>query len=160
MLHKEYRAIYILIYRHLIRLNDFHEHETKNDFREHCKLVYKNNRWHLHHHLSSSISNFWFIHEGSLDSWNWRSLLRLRPLAERFIRCSIGNGLTASFWGDSWTPMGPLIKFLGEEGPRILRIPISSKVASTVNGTVWKLPPPRSNKALDLHYASAPAAFS
>lgn len=55
--------------------------------------------WHRHHHLSS-LSSFWFLQERVNDTWNWKSLLRLKPFAEKFLKYSIGNGATASFWGD------------------------------------------------------------
>ncbi|XP_019082529.1 PREDICTED: uncharacterized protein LOC109125390 [Camelina sativa] len=106
-------------------------------------LLFSNNgslwvAWHKHHHLQHS--NFWLQTESSNDSWNWRSLQRLRPLAEKFLRCTVGNGTSSSFWGDVWTPFGPLIKFLGCEGPRTLRIPISSSVADATRGLVsWGL---------------------
>ncbi|XP_010437848.1 PREDICTED: uncharacterized protein LOC104721538 [Camelina sativa] len=40
--------------------------------------------WHKHHNLSSSTS-FWNLIEKPNDSWNWKCMLRLRDLAERFI---------------------------------------------------------------------------
>ncbi|KAG7591509.1 Reverse transcriptase domain [Arabidopsis thaliana x Arabidopsis arenosa] len=80
--------------------------------------------WHRFHHLSSYASNFC---------------------------CSIGNGLSASFWCDSWTPFGPLIKYLGNDGPSGPRIPVGSKVAEAVVGNRWILPSPRSNNAVELH---------
>ncbi|KAG7585557.1 Reverse transcriptase domain [Arabidopsis thaliana x Arabidopsis arenosa] len=113
--------------------------------------------WHRYHHLhlhlagGNSISNFWEIKEKVNDTWNWKCLLRLRPLAEKFLRCTVGNGRTASFWWDNWTSYGPLIKFLGEAGPRNLRIPLTARVADAINGEVWSLPAPRSQNSLDLH---------
>lgn len=44
-----------------------------------------------------------------------------------------------------------MIKFLGIDGPRNLRIPINSKVAAAVDGDGWILPSPRSSNALELH---------
>ncbi|KAG7600321.1 Reverse transcriptase zinc-binding domain [Arabidopsis suecica] len=111
--------------------------------------------WHRLHHfpggLSGHLSSFWSITENQKDTWNWRCLLRLRPLAERFLMCRIGNGLTASFWKDSWSPFGPLLNFLGAEGPRSLRIPITARVADAIVDGSWNLPSPRSQQVLDLH---------
>ncbi|KAG7568378.1 Reverse transcriptase zinc-binding domain [Arabidopsis thaliana x Arabidopsis arenosa] len=85
------------------------------------------------------------------DSWNWRCLLRLRDLAESFVKCNIGNGRAASFWFDNWTPFGPLIKFVGTDGPRALRIPINAKVSDACNSVGWILPSPRSDHVMRLH---------
>ncbi|KAL9830076.1 putative reverse transcriptase zinc-binding domain-containing protein [Arabidopsis thaliana] len=86
--------------------------------------------WHRYHHLQglgdASVSKFWTSQELVSDSWNWKCLLRLRPLAERFLRCNIGNGLTARFWTDNWTPFGPLLIHIGAAGPNMLRIPIEA----------------------------------
>jgi len=57
--------------------------------------------WHRYHHLQglgdASVSNFWTSQELVSDSWNWKCLMRLRPLVERFLRCNIGNGLLLGF---------------------------------------------------------------
>jgi len=98
--------------------------------------------WHRH---------YWFIKKRLQDTWNWKCLIRLRPLAERFIKCYLGNGLNASFWRDNWSPFGPLIKFLGEEGPRRLRIPVVSSVSKAIVENSWILPSPRSDVELQLH---------
>nr|VDD43563.1 unnamed protein product [Brassica oleracea] len=81
----------------------------------------------------------------------WKSLLKLRPLAERFIKCEVGNGLKASFWNDCWTPLGSLIKCLGDDGPRRLRIPLHSSVAEACSEDSWNLPHPRSENEVILH---------
>lgn len=77
--------------------------------------------------------------------------MKLRHLAEKFIRCSMGNGQSAKFWFDSWTPLGPLIKLLGQEGPRNLRVPLNAFVADAADDVGWKLAGPRSEAALALH---------
>ncbi|XP_010507045.1 PREDICTED: uncharacterized protein LOC104783606 [Camelina sativa] len=71
-------------------------------------------RWHKFHNIKSN--SFWEVKEASSDSWLWRSFLRLRPLAEKFIKVIVGDGRSASFWFDSWTPFGSLIKFIGPSG--------------------------------------------
>lgn len=85
------------------------------------------------------------------DSWAWSSLLKLRPLAERFIACVVGNGKKAKFWFDAWTPLVPLIKLVGVAGPRRLRLPLTSTVADACSQTGWLLPSPRSEAELQLH---------
>ncbi|KAG7590388.1 Reverse transcriptase zinc-binding domain [Arabidopsis suecica] len=77
-------------------------------------------------------------------------LLNLRPLAENFVKCKVGNGQTASFWHDSWTTLGPLIKILGDYGSRSLRIPLSASVADAYSPVGWRLPLSRSAAALTI----------
>ncbi|KAL9816934.1 putative RNA-directed DNA polymerase [Arabidopsis thaliana] len=105
--------------------------------------------WHKYHNCSISTS-FWIQPEKSSDSWNWRCILRLRCLAENFVRCKIGDGKTASFWFDHWTPFGPLIKLLGTDGPRSLRAPLNAKVADLCNSVGWTLAAPRTDSACNL----------
>lgn len=66
--------------------------------------------------------------------------MNLRPLAEQFVECELGNGRLASFWFDSWCSLGPLINLFGEHGPRELRLPLHSPVAAACNERGWSLP--------------------
>ncbi|XP_023644566.1 uncharacterized protein LOC111832461 [Capsella rubella] len=95
--------------------------------------------------------SFWNQPVIASASWNWRCLLRLRPLAEGFIKCNIGNGLNASFWFDNWTPLGPLIKSIGLQGPCDLRIPLHAKVSDACDSYGWILACPRTDQAMRLH---------
>lgn len=104
--------------------------------------------WHKHHNLRGN--SFWAVKESNQNSWTWNSLLKLRPLAENFIRCTVGNGRSTSFWFDHWTPLGPIIKLLGDNGPRDLRMPLCSTVAAACNEQSWQLAAPRSDSALSL----------
>ncbi|XP_009124648.1 uncharacterized protein LOC103849672 [Brassica rapa] len=81
----------------------------------------------------------------------WKNLLKLRPLAIQFCKLSLGNGKSASFWFDAWSPLGQLINYLGESGPRRLRIRKDAVVADAIQGSVWSLPHPRSQQEVDLH---------
>lgn len=105
--------------------------------------------WHKYHHIRDG--SFWSIQKNNRNSWNWNSLLDLRPLAERFIKCLVGTGKEARFWFDSWTPFGPLIKHIGEEGLRSCCIPIGSKVVDVCDHTWWNLPSRRSDSSFSLH---------
>ena len=105
--------------------------------------------WHKHYHLQDN--NFWALSDHAQDSWHWKSLLKLRTLARPFITCTINNGRSASFWFDQWTPLGPLIDCIGTSGPRALRIRLSATVSEAVSGSLWNLPAPRSDEALNLH---------
>ncbi|KAL9816794.1 putative reverse transcriptase zinc-binding domain-containing protein [Arabidopsis thaliana] len=63
----------------------------------------------------------------------------------------MGTGGNIWFWYDNWTPMGPLIRYLGDSGPSCLRILLSARVANAYNNVGWLLAPPRSDMALSLH---------
>lgn len=105
--------------------------------------------WHHHHHLNNK--SLWEVVESPSDPWTWKMLLHLRPIAENFLKGIIGNGKRISFWFDSWTPMGSLIKLLGPEGPRLLGLPLNALVADACNPSGWTLPSPRTAAALNLH---------
>lgn len=105
--------------------------------------------WHMGIHLNEE--SFWTIEASTADSWAWRKLLDLRPLALKFCKLKLGNGLNASFWYDVWSPLGQLIKYIGESGPRALRTRRSAKVADVFRGETCLLPHPRSQKEVDLH---------
>lgn len=106
-------------------------------------------QWHKYHNIKSK--SFWELKELKGDSWTWKSILRLRSVAEQFVKAVLGNGGTINFWYDSWTPLGPLIKCLGPEGPSLLRLPLREKVKDACNELSWTIPSPRSDAALSLH---------
>ena len=85
------------------------------------------------------------------DSTSWDSILTLRPLAEQFLKCRINDGVDSRFWFDIWTPFRQLIKYLGDSGPRDIRLPLSASVKDATNKTGWTLPQPRSDIAMALH---------
>lgn len=105
--------------------------------------------WHHHHHIKGK--SFWSFKASVNDSWNWKSLLNLRPLAETFVKCNLGNGRHASFWLDFWCHFGPLIKCFRHDGPSLLRLPTHCSVADACDEHGWILPPSRSLHALPLH---------
>lgn len=111
--------------------------------------------WHHQHHIKGK--SFWYLPESAHLSWNWRCLLiRLRILVESFVKCNLGNSQLASFWFDSWSPFGPLIKFIGPDRPRDLQVPIQAFVASTFIHNQWLILAPRSAQvvALQSHFSS------
>lgn len=85
-------------------------------------------------------NSFWNSEPGNNDSWIWKSLLKLRHVAKNFIRCSVGNGNSASFWFDHWLEVGPLIDLIGHNSPRLLGTLIDSVVADVTNSSGWRLP--------------------
>lgn len=104
--------------------------------------------WHKFHHIRGK--SFWSLPDAARLSWNWKCLLRLRVLARPFMDCKLGNGLLASFWFDRWTPMGPLISFIGNTGPSDWRIPLDASVASVSSPFGWGIPPLTFAHALSL----------
>ncbi|WZY73255.1 hypothetical protein YC2023_005495 [Brassica napus] len=105
--------------------------------------------WHWEYSLKNDI--FWEIKAGPQDSWTWKNLLKLRPLALIFCKSFINNGKDTSFWLDPWSPFGQLINYIGADGPRRLRLPRNAMVADAIDSNQWRLPHPRSNEELDLH---------
>ena len=106
--------------------------------------------WHRYHHCPTNYL-FWSQNESQDHSWSWKCILRLRNLALRFLSCNLGNGQNASFWYDRWTPLGPLIEAIGNDGPRRLCIPSHATVSTACNAIGWILPSPRSDMELVLH---------
>lgn len=103
-----------------------------------------------------SSYQFWSQQESVSQSWNWRCLLRLRDLASKFLFSNVKNGISTSFWFDSWTAYGPLVDVFGTDGTRRLRIRIDASVADACNSSGWRLPHPRSDQEVNLHtYLSA-----
>lgn len=63
----------------------------------------------------------------------------------------VENGSKTNIWFDSWTPFGPLLKFIGIDGPRSLRLPLNAVVADACTIDGWRLPSPRSDPQLLFH---------
>ncbi|XP_010436564.1 PREDICTED: uncharacterized protein LOC104720343 [Camelina sativa] len=102
--------------------------------------------WHHFHHIKGR--SFWSIKTSATDSWNWKSLLAVRPLAEPFVKCVLGNGQNASFWYDVWSPFGMLIKTVGADGPARFGIPPQA-TEHQLHSYLDSLPPPRSDVGKD-----------
>ncbi|CAA7021848.1 unnamed protein product [Microthlaspi erraticum] len=88
--------------------------------------------------------NFWTMDYSRSGSWIWKQLCRLRPLARLFLVCEVGRGLTASFWMDNWTGLGPLLDLTGESGPRISGLNVQAVVAEAITEGRWWLAGSRS----------------
>ncbi|CAL9224522.1 unnamed protein product, partial [Arabidopsis halleri] len=95
--------------------------------------------------------SFWSLPDSPRLSWNWKCLLRLRDTARPFVACKLGNGCLASFWFDTWTPLGPLITLFGANGPTDWRVPLHANVASVFSHLGWRLPSSSSPPAIALH---------
>ncbi|KAG7530875.1 Reverse transcriptase zinc-binding domain [Arabidopsis thaliana x Arabidopsis arenosa] len=56
----------------------------------------------------------------------------------------------ASFWFDSWTPLGPLYNCFGSSGPSSLRVPLNATVSDVCNHQGWIIANPRSDQGVSL----------
>ncbi|CAN6859863.1 unnamed protein product, partial [Brassica oleracea] len=61
-----------------------------------------------------------------------------------------GDGTDVSFWSDPWTKFGQLIKFLGQNGPRLTGIPLHSSVADVWRDGGWTIHAARSQEMEEL----------
>lgn len=81
-------------------------------------LTAKNSLWvrWIHVYLIRKGS-FWTVKESSqLGSWMWKKILKYRERAKAFYRVSVKSGKQASFWHESWSPLGCLIDYVGAGG--------------------------------------------
>lgn len=75
-----------------------------------------------------------------------RNMLQLKHTLLKFIRCVIGDGVLASFWFDAWTYHGPLISYIGEAGPRLLRVHKDARVIESSRNGQWHMPSTRAEE--------------
>ncbi|CAH2065608.1 unnamed protein product [Thlaspi arvense] len=88
--------------------------------------------------------SFWIMSENAQRLSNTiRSMLQTKHLISDFLRCKIGDGNSASFWG-------PLISFISSRGPSQLRLPLDARVSQATRNREWFLPNPRSEEAQTL----------
>lgn len=71
-------------------------------------------------------------------------MIQLRDTLLDFLRCEVRNGETASFWFVSWTELGPLLPFIGQNGPRRLHIHRDANVFEATRNGSWFLQAARS----------------
>lgn len=91
----------------------------------------------VNHYLIRDVS-FWDVKIRSAGSWVWNKLLKLRPLAQRFLRMEIHNGKSVRFWSDLWHPLGRLIEVIGERGIFKLGISKSARISDVINENGWR----------------------
>lgn len=83
--------------------------------------------------------SFWDVKRGSKGSWIWRKILKLRSIAATFLKSEIGNGLSTSFWFDTWNNLGCLFDIWGITGPQQLGVPRNATVAAASATRGWKI---------------------
>lgn len=92
--------------------------------------------------------NFWNLDFSQYGSWVWKSLCKIREDARLFVVCEVESGITANFWKDNWTMMGPLIEIVGETGPRIAGLSRESVVRDYITQGGWWLTSSRSRNPM------------
>lgn len=103
--------------------------------------------------------NFWVLDPTNRGSWIWRTICKLRPIARPMVFCEVGSCITASFWQDNWTSLGPLIDLVGETGPQVTGLSINAVVADALTSDGWWLDRSRSgNPIITLLKACLPSA--
>ncbi|XP_024013389.1 uncharacterized protein LOC112087752 [Eutrema salsugineum] len=80
-------------------------------------------------------------------------MLQLKHCVVDFMSCVIGNGDDASFCYDSWKDLGPLISFVGDNGPRQLQIHLDAHIVHASQNGMWRMPAARSEEAQALQIA-------
>lgn len=89
-------------------------------------------------------SSYWLTEESYRFSGTVRSMIQLRDSLVDFLRCKVCNGETVLFWFMHWTELGPLLQFIGQNGPRSLRIRKDACVIDATRNGFWYLPAARS----------------
>ncbi|KAF3595688.1 hypothetical protein DY000_02022810 [Brassica cretica] len=69
---------------------------------------------------------------------------KLRHEVTQWLQIKPGDGSSIRFWYFPWSPFGPLIKFVGANGPRLSGIPLSATLASIWTGSSWTIAPAHS----------------
>lgn len=91
--------------------------------------------------------NFWELDAGN-GSWIWKNLCKLRSLARPFIFCEVASGITARFWHDDWTNLGPLIDLTGPQGPAVTGLHSGAVVSDAIRTGRWWISDSRSRNPL------------
>lgn len=102
--------------------------------------------WMKEHRLKRV--NYWWAEHQCRSSWIWKTLLSLKPLVKGLLKCKIGDGLSASFWFDNWSPLGVLFDAMGSNGPLQSGFPITATVVNASNAQGWRLPSSRSRNPI------------
>lgn len=73
-------------------------------------------------------------------SWAWRKILKLRSLAQPYVKHLIGDGIDSFFWYDMWHPIGPLYQFFTKKLLSNLGLLAQDKVSKWIENGNWKWP--------------------
>ena len=101
--------------------------------------------WGKYLHGSSII---WCARPPQNASWVWRSILKVRPLAEKFMCYNIGDGRNTSFFLNPWLGSTTINNRVGDSLRQDLGCAGSSQVSVFIANGCWHLPPATT---LDMH---------
>lgn len=94
--------------------------------------------------------SLWHMKPRQSHTWLFKQLLSERQTAIQWLHIEPGDGTDVSFWSDPWTKFGQLIKFLGQNGPRLTGIPLHSSVADVWRDGGWTIHAARSQEIEEL----------
>lgn len=73
--------------------------------------------------------SLWSVKETTqTGSWMWKKILKCRELAKQLNRVEVKNGKKASFWYESWSPLGCLKDVLSNRGYIYMGISVNATV--------------------------------
>ncbi|CAN7002052.1 unnamed protein product, partial [Brassica oleracea var. botrytis] len=67
------------------------------------------------------------------------SFVLVKDLLVNLLRYEVCNGQHALFWFDLFSDLGPLLTFVGDYGPRLLRVRLFATVANATRNGGWNL---------------------
>lgn len=80
----------------------------------------------------------------------WLLFASTTSLAGQLLSCRVGDGSRISFWYDNWSIHGPLFRFIGTNGPLLMRIQDHYSVADTLLVRDWQAPSRSRNQNISL----------
>lgn len=80
---------------------------------------------------------FWSVVTPSVCSWNWRQLLKLRPIVRPLIRAIIGNGRSVFLWKDIWLGCFPLFEVYGPSTMAVSGLQEDTRLSSVIVDSSW-----------------------
>ena len=96
---------------------------------------------------------FWIMPIPLDCSWIWRKVLKLRPIACRYISFTIGNGAHTSLWFDPWLGHSPLASSI--QSPLIMNSGLgpAASVSQIIFNSNWVLPASNHNDLIEFRNA-------
>ncbi|KAL0329413.1 UNVERIFIED_CONTAM: Retrovirus-related Pol polyprotein from type-1 retrotransposable element R2 [Sesamum radiatum] len=92
--------------------------------------------WIIKHRLHKKT--LWTFH-GSIGSWGWKKMIKLRPFFQRGLQYKVGDGLYFQLWQDIWHERGPLCVSY-PQGPNVTGLPIDTLLSRVMRHGQWNWP--------------------